>query len=74
MHGCRRHGTWQVAGGMCAHLLVHDLDAEHGLLLAALVEVAQRRLAHQLGADGPVVAVGVQRCDRLARDTAAPAR
>lgn len=65
---------WQIAGRMCAHLLVDDLNAEHGHLLAALVEVAQRRLAHQLGADRPVVAVRIQRSDRLARHAAAPAR
>ena len=54
------------------HLVVHDLQGAHGVRLAILLVAAQGLLAGHLGTDGPVVVVGVQRADGLARFPCAP--
>lgn len=60
-------------GQDCARLVIDDLNAKYGLLLAALLKVAEGCLADQLGPDGPFVAVGVERMDGLARSPRSPA-
>ena len=48
------------------HLVIHHLQGAHGVRLAVLVEAPEGPLAGDLGADGPVIAVWVERADGLA--------
>ena len=54
------------------HLVINDLQRAYGVGLAILLVAAQGRLAGDLGADGPVVVVRVQRADGLAGLPGAP--